>query len=397
MGLEPQGEWVEIYNAGGASITLAGYKLGDEEERMGNEGMYGFPQEVYIGPGEVLVIAYQGDSFYSVYGFYPDYELSPGLTQVPELIKYSAWSGGQVRLSNSGDEIMLLDPGDNMIDALSWGDATTFMNPAVHAAPEGYSLERYPAFLDTDSALDWRPMQRPNPGQVSLQPLTPTPTLTSLVTLTPTSSPAPLLSPTPTLSPASTPTPTPTHSPTPTTTHTPTPTLEFHLVVNEILADPAQDSNGDGEFNDREDEFVEIVNPPGGSTVDLSGWSLSDVVEIRHIFPAGTLLLPGCGIVVFGGGTPVGEFGHCLVQTASTGMLALFDGGDIVYVKDINSVVVASLAFVQSQDLDQSLTRFPDITGPEPLIKHSDAPGSGGALFSPGTLVDGTIFSGCVE
>jgi hypothetical protein len=44
---------------------------------------------------------------------------------------------------------------------------------------------------------------------------------------------------------------------------------------------------------------------------------------------------------------------------------------------------------------DQSLTLDPDITGPSPLVKHSTATGSGGALFSPGTKIDGSSFSGC--
>jgi hypothetical protein len=42
---------------------------------------------------------------------------------------------------------------------------------------------------------------------------------------------------------------------------------------------------------------------------------------------------------------------------------------------------------------NQSITRSPDITGGEPLIKHSQAEGSAGALFSPGTRLDGTLFT----
>jgi len=43
----------------------------------------------------------------------------------------------------------------------------------------------------------------------------------------------------------------------------------------------------------------------------------------------------------------------------------------------------------------QSLTRSPDVTGLEPLVKHSTAAGSEGSLFSPGTKVDGYPFEGC--
>ena len=43
------------------------------------------------------------------------------------------------------------------------------------------------------------------------------------------------------------------------------------------------------------------------------------------------------------------------------------------------------------------ITLDPDITGVPPYVKHSVATGSGGALFSPGTMIDGTDFSGCEE
>jgi hypothetical protein len=42
---------------------------------------------------------------------------------------------------------------------------------------------------------------------------------------------------------------------------------------------------------------------------------------------------------------------------------------------------------------NQSLTRDPDVFGD--FVKHTEAEGSGGALYSPGTLVDGSPFPGC--
>jgi len=98
--------------------------------------------------------------------------------------------------------------------------------------------------------------------------------------------------------------------------------------------------------------------------------------------------------VVFGGGTPTGEFGTSVVQTASSGALGLNNGGDSVTLSDgVNSAAVVSYGGEGGDN--QSLTRDPDITGPEPLVKHSTATGSGGALFSPGTMIDGSNFDGC--
>ena len=166
-------------------------------------------------------------------------------------------------------------------------------------------------------------------------------------------------------------------------------------IINEIHADPASgsagDANGDGVRHFGEDEFVEIVNTTGGD-IDISGWTLADGVSVRHTFPGGTTIPDQCGIVVFGGGSPTGTFGDMTVQTASSGQLGLNNSGDLVLLNDGGSDV--ALANYGSEGGDnQSLTRDPDITGP--YVKHSVATGSGGALWSPGTMIDGTAFAGC--
>ena len=102
------------------------------------------------------------------------------------------------------------------------------------------------------------------------------------------------------------------------------------VVINEISADPdssAGDANGDGTAHFSEDEFVEIVNV-SGADLDISGWTISDAVGVRHMFPAGSVITNGCSVVVFGGGTPTGSFGNSLVQTSSSGQLGLNNGGD---------------------------------------------------------------------
>jgi len=168
-------------------------------------------------------------------------------------------------------------------------------------------------------------------------------------------------------------------------------------VINEIHADPdgsiAGDANGDGTRSSSQDEFVEIVNRTG-SDVDISGWTLADGFSVRHTFPAGSLVFDGCSVVVFGGGAPTGGFGNSLVQTASGGSLGLNNGGDSVTLND--SVADESVASYGGEGGDnQSLTLDPDATGTPPRVKHSLATGSAGALFSPGTRIDGTQFAGC--
>jgi len=169
-------------------------------------------------------------------------------------------------------------------------------------------------------------------------------------------------------------------------------------VINEILADPAGDitgdANGDGTRHATEDEFVEIVNNTG-STVDISGWTISDGYGVRHTFPGGTEVPNQSAVVVFGGGTPTGDFGYAIVQTANTGALGLNNGGDTVALND-GITDVATYNYSSEGSNNQSITRDPDITGSDPLVHHSTATGSGGALFSPGAMIDGSPFPGAV-
>ncbi|MEM8508392.1 MAG: ExeM/NucH family extracellular endonuclease [Bacteroidota bacterium] len=177
------------------------------------------------------------------------------------------------------------------------------------------------------------------------------------------------------------------------------PVIVPNIVINEILFDPAGDltgdANGDGTRDFAEDEFIEIVNLDGRD-VDISGWTLSDDDGGAFGFPEGTILINNCTAVLFGGGTPTGDFGMGLVfvddGTIGSG---LANGGDVVELRDDEGILIASYAYGAEGVSDQSLTRDPDGTGSEPLVAHSTATGSGGALFSPGTQIDGSLFAGC--
>jgi predicted extracellular nuclease len=168
------------------------------------------------------------------------------------------------------------------------------------------------------------------------------------------------------------------------------------IVINEIHADPDAtngNANGDGAVDTSQDEFVEIVNNES-SSLNIGGWTLSDFVGVRHTFPANTIIPASCSIVVFAGGTPTGTFGRSLVQVSSTSQLGLNNTGDTVTLNN-GFVNVASYTYGSEGGDNQSLTRDPDVTGANPLVKHATATGSGGALFSPGTMIDGSQFAGC--
>ncbi|MEA3440800.1 MAG: hypothetical protein U9R58_11000, partial [Chloroflexota bacterium] len=112
-------------------------------------------------------IANQALEFETVYGFKPDYELVESDPEVPNLEKYSDWASGSVALNNTGDDVLVLDAGDNLLDALSWGSSTWAFDPSAPDVAQGYSLARSPVEADTDTSDDWVEQDVPNPGEVA--------------------------------------------------------------------------------------------------------------------------------------------------------------------------------------------------------------------------------------
>jgi hypothetical protein len=168
-GDEPQAEWVEIFNPGTGPIDLSLFKVGDEEESGGGEGMYSFPEGSLLNSGTTFLVANRADEFINRYGFSPDFELIDSDAGIPDMIRYQSWASGNISLGNSGDEILLLDETDNLIDAISWGISTFAFDPAAPDISEGNSLERVPADNDTDSAADWVDQANPDPGGVMVE------------------------------------------------------------------------------------------------------------------------------------------------------------------------------------------------------------------------------------
>jgi hypothetical protein len=266
LGDEPAGEWIELYNPAASPFDLSRFKIGDAEFPGDREGMLRFPAGTVIAPQQVIVVANRAAQFIATHGFAPDFEMTDSDPQVPDLLKYVSWSTYSVELTDNGDEIILLNAEDSLVDAISWGTSTFAFNPAVPRVPEGHSLERRPADVDTNSAQDWKMQRKPSPGQIDLAPPTPTPTSTG--TATPTSSSTP--------------------------TDTPAPCGQAFLLISEILYDPL----GAG---DPEGEWLEIYNP-GSLVVNLACVKIGDEEstgggEGMLKFPSAATLEPG-GVVI---------------------------------------------------------------------------------------------------
>jgi len=411
------------------------------------EGMYTFPIEEMISPSGIILVANRGDSFETQYAFKPDYELINTDPTVNDLFPYDSWASGSIRFGNQGDELILLNGWDDLVDCLGYGDSNfQLFQPPIPIGPESSSLARYPMDSDNDIPTDWIISNNPSPGQINPGPATQTPTSTPIPTViptsSPTSSPVPILptntpistltnsptiissatiitsltttvtksipTPSSTMVPSSSPTgsctPQPSQTPSliPTLTNTNvfqthTPTLEIiedtMFILNEIHSDPHPilgDANNDGSVHSDDDEFLEFINK-GEVTLDLSGWQVKDGVKTRWTFPSNTIL-PGKGVVLlFGGGTPTGDFGGSLVQVAST--LGLNNSGDTIVVLDETGSLRMRIRYGSEGNQNQSLTRIPDLYGPLPFLLHSGSPDANGSLYSPGTKADGAGFN----
>ena len=173
------------------------------------------------------------------------------------------------------------------------------------------------------------------------------------------------------------------------------------LIINEVLYDPPSgiegDANGDGIREAQEDEFIEFVNL--GGTLDLSGYTVHDNAQERHIFPQGTIIPSGGVLVLFGGGSPTGAFGNAIVQTASAGILNMNNAGDFVTLYNTNGEVVLTFDIEPlSNNPNESYTRYPDLNldpGTDGIMfyQHAGIGDALGAFFSPGTKIDGTNFN----
>ena len=166
------------------------------------------------------------------------------------------------------------------------------------------------------------------------------------------------------------------------------------FIINEVLYDPADelagDANGDGTRDPLQDEFIEFFNSTA-ENLDISGYTISDASQTRHTFPAGTIVPSNGVIVVFGGGTPTGDFGGAIVQIASEGQLNMNNAGDFVTIRNSNDAVIQTFDIgTLSGNPNESYTRSPDVFGA--FERHSTLPEANGGIHSPGTKINGAPF-----
>ncbi len=164
-------EFVELYNPNARTIDLSGYKIGDEETRGGGEGMYQFPADTMIAPSEIIIVARNAAQFRARFP-----TVTNRVLELADLTKYTPWATGSLALSNSGDEILLLGPGDQLVDSVAWesGNFTVAGLRGDANASEPQSLSRYGTQDTNHMALDFL-HGAPSPGSLVVPPTFPAP------------------------------------------------------------------------------------------------------------------------------------------------------------------------------------------------------------------------------
>ena len=161
-------EFVEIVNPTLKTINLGHYSLGDAVSREDFEDVRKFPANTILNPGEVIVITTSAIDFFETYHQWPDFEILETKGEVPNLIDDPTWGDPEAhfRLGNQGDEVILRDENDKIIDLVTYGTGSyPDQIPCPLLPSANYSLERLPYWQDSDNCPeDFRQWPYPSPG-----------------------------------------------------------------------------------------------------------------------------------------------------------------------------------------------------------------------------------------
>lgn len=152
---EPDGEYFELYNDFDFDVYIEGWKVTD------NEAIVSLPYGAIIQAKSTYLCVRDTATFtsemanYDISGVTPEYEYT------------------EMALSNSGEELILLDPEGQQIDAVAWGSGSVAgVVSWSGTCGEDETLQRIPANQDTNDCNQDFTTAAPTPG--SIPPITET-------------------------------------------------------------------------------------------------------------------------------------------------------------------------------------------------------------------------------
>jgi uncharacterized repeat protein (TIGR01451 family) len=192
-GVDPNGEWIELYNPNTFSVQLDGYKVGDQTFRGGSNAMLQLPSDYILGPGMNVVVVNdvndpKPNRFSQQYPTVP----SSQIINMSTLQPYTSWGTGvRTTLTNRAidqathqpkdfrDAVVLLDKADTIVDLVQYatsgatllGYDNTPINVPLTGVTANESFERCPSDRDLNSSsfdfLAHDPIAggNPTPGQ----------------------------------------------------------------------------------------------------------------------------------------------------------------------------------------------------------------------------------------
>jgi hypothetical protein len=159
--------------------------------------------------------------------------------------------------------------------------------------------------------------------------------------------------------------------------YVPTP-AEQQVVLSEFLANPAT-TNAAAQFNplhrdppstnpSQEDEFIELVNL-SNETIDLAGWMIADLVQMRHKFYESFSLTASNAVVIYGGplnGSAPNLSVPAFPASESTAGLALNNTGtENILVRNASGNLVLRVVYTDKMiSASGSVSRFPTLNDP---------------------------------
>ncbi|MFA5926982.1 MAG: lamin tail domain-containing protein [Patescibacteria group bacterium] len=157
-GLDPNDEWIELYNPSDNPIDLINWKISDNTTTRAI-----ITQTALLLPKSFALVS-RSKTTWSKWGIKAD-EVNSAL--VPIELGSNIGNG----LGNNGDKLVLSDSNGMIIDQVSWGNNKTVFD--IKSVAKGHSIERKHLGSDSDNGEDFIDRILPTPGTQYVPPTFP--------------------------------------------------------------------------------------------------------------------------------------------------------------------------------------------------------------------------------